>query len=229
MAHYVLLINEANCLDGFKHVPQPTVNYNWPSLAHTLNASYFYFQIISLSVDQLCNTCWQKFPVSRNTAPAAPVWLNTSPTALASPAPLSTAPAGDVCKYYIGPSVACLSVLSSATAVATQQCADRRRRVWLPHRRSRKVSGHVVLLDAHSVCPSTDRWSHLHTIEVTRRYIINGRSCRQLRPLRPVMYLVILRLHRPHWPQIYQYRSISEMAKCVIASVHQANVQNESK
>ena len=38
--------------------------------------------------------------------------------------------AGDVCKYYIGPSVACLSVLSSAAAVAvaTQRRADRRRR-----------------------------------------------------------------------------------------------------
>ena len=40
-----------------------------------------------------------------------------------------TGPAGDVCKYYIGPSVACLSVLSStAAAVATQRRADRRQR-----------------------------------------------------------------------------------------------------
>ena len=45
------------------------------------------------------------------------VWLNTSPAAPASPAPLSTSPASDVCKCYIGPSVASLawlSVLSSA-------------------------------------------------------------------------------------------------------------------
>ena len=41
------------------------------------------------------------------------VWLNTSPAAPASPAPLSTSPASDVCKCHIGPSVAWLSVLSS--------------------------------------------------------------------------------------------------------------------
>ena len=43
---------------------------------------------------------------------------------------LTGAIAGDVCKYYISPSVACLSVLSSADAIATatQRRADRRRR-----------------------------------------------------------------------------------------------------
>jgi len=114
------------------------------------------------------------------------VWLNTSP---ASPAPLSTSPAGDVCKYYIGPSVACLSVLSSpatAVAVATQRRADRRRRVYdcptAARSTSRQVSGHVFLLDAQSACPSTDRWYHSHAIEVTCRcYIINGRWCWQWR------------------------------------------------
>ena len=112
------------------------------------------------------------------------VWLNTSPAAPASPAPLLTSPAGDVCKYYIGPSVACLSVMSSAAAVATQRRADRRRRVYdcPTAARSRQVSSHVVLLDAQSACPSADRWSHLHAIEMTRRcYIINGRWCRKWR------------------------------------------------
>jgi len=74
----------------------------------------------------------------------------TSPATPASPAPLSTSPAGDVCNYYIGPSVACLSVLSSAAAVATQWRADRRRRVYDCPTVARfpQVSGHVVLLDA---------------------------------------------------------------------------------
>jgi len=85
---------------------------------------------------------------------------NTSPASPASPAQLSTSPAGDVCKYYIGPSVACLSVLSStaAAAVATQRRADRRRRVYdcPTAARSRQVSGHVVLLDAQSACSSAD-------------------------------------------------------------------------
>ena len=58
----------------------------------------------------------------------------------------------------IGPSVVCLSVLSSAAAVATQWRADRRRRVYdcPTAARSRQVSGHVVLLDAQSAGPSTD-------------------------------------------------------------------------
>jgi len=68
--------------------------------------------------------------------------------------------AGDVCIYYIGPSMAYLSVLSSAAAVAvaTQQRADLQRRVYDCHTaaRSRQVSGHVVLLDAQSACPSAD-------------------------------------------------------------------------
>jgi len=118
------------------------------------------------------------------TLPPAPVRLNTSPAAPASPAPLSTSPDGDVCKYYIGPSVVCLSVLSSAAAVATQWRADRRRRVYdcPTAARSRQVSRHVVLLDAQSAGPSTDRWSHSHAIEVMRHcYIINGRWCRQWR------------------------------------------------
>jgi len=94
------------------------------------------------------------------------VWLNTSPASPASPSPLSTSPAGDVCKYYIGPSVACLSVLSSAVAaaIATQRRADRQWRVYdcPTAARSRQVSGHVVL-DAQSVCASADRWS-IHTL-----------------------------------------------------------------
>jgi len=95
------------------------------------------------------------------------VWLNSSPASPASPAPLSTSPDGDVCKYYIGPSVACLSVLSSAAAVATQWHADRGRRVYdCPTAAcSRQVSGHVVLLDAQSACLSADRWSHSHATE----------------------------------------------------------------
>jgi len=43
---------------------------------------------------------------------------------------VDTSPAVDVCKYYIGLSVACLSVLSSAAADATQRRADRRRQVY---------------------------------------------------------------------------------------------------
>jgi len=95
-----------------------------------------------------------------------------------------------VCKYYIGPSVACLSVLSSASAVAvaTQWRADRRWRVYdCPTAAHRPpyifiYPGHVVLLNAQSVCPSADRWSHSHAIGVTRHcYIINGRWCRQWR------------------------------------------------
>ena len=110
------------------------------------------------------------------------VWLNTSP---ASPASLLTSPAGDVCKYYIGPSVACLSVLSSAAAVAvaTLRHADRQWRVynWPTATRSRQVSGHVVLLRCRRSISVSLRWpliSFTRYIEVTRRcYIINGRWC----------------------------------------------------
>jgi len=50
-------------------------------------------------------------------------------------------------------------VLSSAADVATQRRADRRQRVYdFPTAaRSLQVSGHVVLLDAQSACPSADR------------------------------------------------------------------------
>ena len=108
-----------------------------------------------------------------------PVWLNTSPASPASPAPLSTSPAVDVCKYYIGPSVACLSVFSSAAAVAV---ATQRRADCIgggggiydcpTAARSQQVSGHVVLLDAQSVSPSADRWSHSHALEVRRQRAI---------------------------------------------------------
>jgi len=40
------------------------------------------------------------------------------------------------------------------------------------------VSGHIVLLDVQSACPSADRWSHSHATDVTSRcYIITGRAC----------------------------------------------------
>jgi len=96
----------------------------------------------------------------RNRMDILMVWLNTSPVA---PTLLS---AGDVCKYYI---MACLSVLSSAAAIATQQHADRRVYDCPTAAHSRQVSSHVILLDVQSACPSADRWSHSHAIELTRR------------------------------------------------------------
>ena len=54
-------------------------------------------------------------------------------------------------KYYIGPSVACLSVLSSAAAVATAAVWRADRRQWVydcsAGARSRQVSGHGVILN----------------------------------------------------------------------------------
>jgi len=118
----------------------------------------------------------------RTTSTWGAVWLNTSPAALASPAPLSTSSAGDVCRYYIGPSMACLCcppplpLLLSGVLIGGGGYMTAPPRSFPAGLRSR------LLLDAQSACPSADRWSHSHAIEVTRRcYIINGRWCRQWR------------------------------------------------
>jgi len=52
----------------------------------------------------------------------------------------------DITGLDVGPSVVCLSVLSSTVAVATHRRADRRQRVYdcPTAARSRQVSGHVV-------------------------------------------------------------------------------------